>query len=327
MGLVSGKCLTSKRLDGITAVITGCNTGIGKETAKDFYLRGARVIMACRDLRKAQQTADDIRKSCINQEGILGDEINKNLTKLGDIIIVHLDLSSFESIRNCAKYILQTESKLQLLINNAGVMACPQMKTKNGFEMQFGTNHLGHFLLTMLLLPCLIESRPSRIVTVSSIAHSHGGNIDFTDLNYERRSYSSIGAYQQSKLANVLFSKELAKRLKTKCPEVTTYSLHPGIIHTELGRHLDSTIFPGMRWIWRSIIGPWFAKTPQQGAQTTIYCAVDDQCEEESGLYYSDCRAVRPSRAALDEEAAVKLWEISLKLVGIENDRLSLASL
>jgi len=282
---------SAAKLDGKTVIITGCNTGIGKETARDLFKRGARVILACRDEAKAQLAADEIRKD--------------DASRPDAVIVRKLDLSSMSSIRSFASDILEAEPKIDILINNAGVMMCPYQKTEDGFEMQLGTNHFGHFLLTNLLLDRIIESAPSRIINVSSSLHQRG-TIKFDDLQSEK-SYGQIAAYSQSKLANVLFTRELAKKLKGT--GVTTYSLHPGAVRTDLQRHHN---------IWGSIISP-FMKTPVQGAQTTIYCAVNEELAEESGLYYSDCKAVEPSRKAKDDAVAKKLWDISCELVKIEN--------
>ncbi|KAF2896590.1 hypothetical protein ILUMI_09592 [Ignelater luminosus] len=307
MKIFSAKCTSTVRLDGKTAIVTGSNTGIGKMTALDFYKRGARVIMACRNMDKANEALEDIKNQC------------QGLTNVGDISIKQLDLMSLESVRNCADEILKTEERIDLLINNAGVMTCPEGKTKDGFETHFGTNHLGHFLFTLLLLPKIIKSTPARIVNVSSLAHI-GGYINFDDLNFEKRSYSAILAYTQSKLANILFTKELASRLKDANIEaVTVYSLHPGVIATDLGRHLDEFCFWGAQWCFLKVMGM-FIKTPEQGAQTTIYCAVDENAAKETGLYYAECEVTEPSAKAKNMRDAEKLWSISLKLVGLDDN-------
>ncbi|XP_026726342.1 retinol dehydrogenase 13-like [Trichoplusia ni] len=302
MPLFSGKCLSTAKLIGKTALVTGCNTGIGKETVMDFYKRGAKVIMACRSLDKAEAAKSDIEKKC------------KDLPDTGNIVVEKCDLSSLNSVREFAKKVLDTEPQINILVNNAGVMMCPKGETEDGFETQFGTNHLAHFLLTLLLLPRIRNSTPARIVTVSSAAHTRYG-INFDDLNYKKRSYSAAEAYSQSKIANVLFSQELAARLKEHGIEgINTYSLHPGVIKTELGRHLDDTLFWGARKTFGIFIGP-FMKTPESGAQTTIYCAVDEKCAAETGLYYSDCVVKRPSSNGSNKEYAKKLWEMSAEMV------------
>lgn len=307
MPFCSATCSSTARLVGKTAVITGCNTGIGKETAKDLYRRGARVILACRNITKAQEATEDIKSQC--------KDLNADV---GELAVAELDLCSLTSVRKCAQKLLQEERHIEILINNAGVMMCPMERTDDGFEMQIGTNHFGHFLLTCLLLPRLIESKPSRVVVVSSLAHKQGA-MDFDDLNFEKRSYGSIKAYGQSKLANILFVKELDRKLKAAgIEDVTVYSLHPGVIQTELGRHLNTTVFPGARQLFRFFGAP-FVKTPVQGAQTTIHCAVSDEAAKESGLYYAECVPTACSSQASNEEDAQKLWAASLKLVHVED--------
>ncbi|XP_056643099.1 retinol dehydrogenase 12-like [Diorhabda sublineata] len=303
--LLSTKCSSNNRLDGKVAVITGANTGIGKETAKDFYRRGATVILACRNLEKANEAMDDIKKNFTHS------------TNLGEIRIVELDLSSLESVRACAKQLLDTEEEINILINNAGIMMSPYNKTKDGFELHFATNYLGHFLLTILLLPKICRCAPARIINVSSVLHWIFGGIDYSDVHFDKRKYLALHAYQQSKLANILFTKELAKRLsENNITGVNVYCLHPGIIRTELSRHLNS-IFPGLTWIYDSF-GAIFFKNSLQGAQTQIYCAVSDECAHETGLYYSECRPTCCSSSARDSESAEKLWHISLKSVGFD---------
>ncbi|GFG29165.1 hypothetical protein Cfor_00228, partial [Coptotermes formosanus] len=253
---------------------------------------GARVIMACRDVGKAEEAAKDIRRMAEGVEGA------------GTVEVVCLNLGSLASVRQCAQELLRKEEKIHLLVNNAGVMVCPEGKTEDGFETQFGVNHLGHFLFTCLLLPRIIRSAPARIVNVSSIAHEWG-TINFEDLNSEQ-SYSAWKAYCQSKLANVLFCKELARRLQDA--GVTTYSLHPGAVNTELQRHLSDTYFRGANLLNRAFAKLFF-KTPEDGAQTSIYCSVDEKLANQTGLYYSDCKEKEPTAKARDPEVAKKLWE------------------
>ncbi|XP_047102046.1 retinol dehydrogenase 13-like [Schistocerca piceifrons] len=301
-GLFSSRCRSKARLDGKTAIITGANTGIGKETAMDLARRGATVVLACRDEQKAEAAATELRKRLQSYQGA------------GEVRVQRLDLSSLTSVRDCARRLLEQHPNIHLLINNAGVMACPRSLTEDGFEMQLGVNHLGHFLFTCLLLPRLRASAPARIVVVSSLAHRNG-SINFDDLMWEK-SYSAVGAYGRSKLANILFAKELAKRLEGS--GVTTYSLHPGVIATELGRHLDDSFFPGLSWIFGKL-GRLYLKSPKQGAQTTIYCAVEESISNESGLYYSGCKKATPTRRARNAESARRLWEESLRLVKLND--------
>ncbi|XP_023310168.1 retinol dehydrogenase 11-like [Anoplophora glabripennis] len=308
MNLFRAECSSKARLDGKTAVITGGNVGIGKYTAQDFYVRGGRVILACRNLDKANQAVADINQAC------------KELENLGTLLIAKLDLASLKSVRDCAARLLKNEKRIDLLINNAGVMMCPKSLTKDGFEMQIGTNHLGHFLFTMLLLPRICQSTPARIVNVSSLAHyGYGGRIDLADLNWENKRYFSLISYIQSKLANILFTKELDRKLKENgISGVNTYCLHPGCVNTDLINNLEAS-FCIMDWFFRYVVRK-FLLTPQQGAQTTIYCAVDEKCANESGLYYTSCSVATPSSAALNKEDARGLWDLSWKLVGLDKN-------
>lgn len=292
-------CSSTNRLDGKTVIITGANAGIGKETAKDLVSRGARVIIACRNESKAAQAAEEIKKA---------DEKRPDA-----VVIKKLDLASLASIRSFAEDILNTESKIDILINNAGMVTAQQLKTEDGFDMQFGVNHLGHFLLTNLLLDRIKASAPSRIVILSSIAHSRG-RINFEDLHFEKK-YDLVKAYAQSKLANILFAKELAKRLEGT--GVTTYAVHPGVVRTEMLEDYSETLPSPLAWALKKS-KKILTITPTQGAQTTIFCAVADETKDQSGLYYSDCKVKKPSTKAEDEATAKKLWDISCDLVGLD---------
>lgn len=287
-----GRCLSKARLDGKTVIITGANTGIGKETAVDLANRGARVILACRDKSRGENALADVIKRTGSKQ----------------VVLKSLDLASLESVRKFAQDINKTESRIDILLNNAGVMMCPYMKTSDGFEMQFGTNHLGHFLLTNLLLEKIKRSAPARIINVSSLAHTFTTKIDYDKIKDEK-SYSRIEAYAQSKLANILFSRELSRRLQGT--GVTVNSLHPGSVATELGRY-----FPGFTILYPTL--SLFFKSPWEGAQTNIHCAVEESLENVTGKYFSDCAVVQESKAARDDEAAKSLWEMSAKIVGLQ---------
>ena len=213
------KCTSKRRLDGKIAIVTGANTGIGKECARELSRRGAKVIMLVRSLEKGEAAANDIRGGG------------------GEIVVEQMDLSSFRSIRECAKRLKSRLEKVDILLNNAGVMACPLTRTEDGLEMQIGTNHFGHFLLTNLLLPLLRKGcQGTRVVTVSSLAHT-SGKMHWDDINFDKNisSYIPMRAYGQSKLANVLFSNELAIREAEN--GINSYSLHPGVVATDLWRH------------------------------------------------------------------------------------------
>uniref|UniRef100_A0A182IQH9 Short-chain dehydrogenase n=1 Tax=Anopheles atroparvus TaxID=41427 RepID=A0A182IQH9_ANOAO len=288
-----GQFRKSTRCDGKVILITGANTGIGKETARELLMRGGKVYIACRSLERANQARDDI----VAQTG------------LSDIHVRELDLASMESIRQFARSFLAEEKRLDLLINNAGVMACPKSLTVDGFEQQLGVNHLGHFLLTNLLLDALKAGAPSRIINLSSLAHKFG-KIHRKDLNSEL-AYNQVTAYCQSKLANVMFTRELAKRLAGT--GVTAYAVHPGTVDTDLPRHMGSLFFLLDHKLVKPLLSLAF-KTPLSGAQTTLYTALDEDLAGVSGKYYADCREQTLSKYARDDELAAWLWNESAKM-------------
>ncbi|XP_061650683.1 retinol dehydrogenase 12 isoform X1 [Phyllopteryx taeniolatus] len=288
-----GVCMSSTRLDGKTVLITGANTGIGKETALDLATRGARVVMACRNVDKGEEAAASIRAAYAQAQ----------------VEVRELDLADTCSIRSFAHHFLRDFTHLHVLINNAGVMMCPYTKTNDGFEVHIGVNHLGHFLLTSMLVDLLKRSAPARIVVVSSLAHNFGW-IRFHDL-HSQGSYNSGLAYCQSKLANVLFARELARRLKGS--NVTVNSVHPGTVNSDLTRH--STLM----MIFFSVFSV-FLKTPREGAQTTVYCAVAEELHSISGKHFSDCTPAFVAPQGRSDEAARRLWDTSCELLGIQWD-------
>ncbi|CAO2605053.1 Retinol dehydrogenase 14 [Lemmus lemmus] len=281
-------------MHGKTVLITGANSGLGRATAAELLRLGARVIMGCRDLGRAEEAAG-------------GQE--PDATK-GQLVVKELDLASLRSVRAFCQELLQEEPRLDVLINNAGIFQCPYMKTEDGFEMQFGVNHLGHFLLTNLLLGLLKSSAPSRIVVVSSKLYKYG-DINFEDLNSEQ-SYNKSFSYSRSKLANILFARELARRLEGT--NVTVNVLHPGIVRTNLGRHIHIPLLARPLF---NLVSWAFFKTPLQGAQTSIYLASSPEVEGVSGKYFGDCKEEELLPKALDESVARKLWDISEVMVGI----------
>ncbi|XP_061665465.1 retinol dehydrogenase 13-like isoform X2 [Syngnathoides biaculeatus] len=298
--MTGGRCPSKAKINGKTVIITGANTGIGKETARELARRGGRIIMGCRDMEKCEAAAKEIR----------GDTLNPH------VYACRLDLASAKSVREFAENIKKKEQRVDVLINNAGVMRCPAWKTEDGFDMQFGVNHLGHFLLTNLLLDRLKESAPSRVINLASLAHLVG-KMDFEDLNWERRKFNTKQAYCQSKLANVLFTRELAKRLQGT--GVTANAVHPGVVSSELGRHtgLHQSQFS------TTVLSPLFSllvKNPELGAQPSIYLAVAEELDGVTGRYYDVLTEKEPAPQAMDEEAARRLWEISSRLVGLEED-------
>ncbi|XP_053553818.1 retinol dehydrogenase 12 [Bombina bombina] len=289
--VAGGVCKSDAKLHGKVVIVTGANTGIGKETARDLARRGARVILACRDVLRGEGAACEIRASTGNDQ----------------VVVRKLDLANTKSVKEFAENIHKDEKKIHILINNAGVMMCPYTKTADGFEMQIGVNHFGHFLLTYLLLDLLKQSSPARIINVSSLAHLFGA-IKFNDIQ-SLKSYFSPGAYCQSKLANILFTRELARKLQGT--GVTVNALHPGTVGSELTRH---SIILNSLWKLFSI----FVKTPVEGAQTSIYCAVAEELENVTGKYFSDCRPAYVSSKGRNDADAKKLWDLSCNTLGIQ---------
>lgn len=293
-------------LSGKTAVITGGNSGIGKEVAKTCLKLGARVLIACRDQKKAKLAKEEI----LDHAG--HDKEDK-------LIFVELDLSSLSSVRACAAQINRQTTAIDLLINNAGVIGVPSdKKSAEGFEPQFAINYLGHFLLTHLLMERLNSSSSDspRIVNLSS-SGLMTGSLDFEDSNFYQRGdhLTKLGVYGRSKLAVHLFTVELAKRLKKKNggSKMTVYSVHPGVVRTEITRNLS----PFTRLLATLFQGP-ITLSPEEGAQTVLHCALSEEAAEESGFYYQNCTRVKKMpRHTVDEEDAARIWELAQRLVGI----------
>ncbi|XP_012260859.2 retinol dehydrogenase 12-like [Athalia rosae] len=294
-----GRCQSRTPLQGRVFLVTGANSGIGKETVRELVRRKARVIMACRNLQSARDVVAEIRKDI----------------QTGELIPMELDLSSFISIRHFALEVLKTFSEIHVLINNAGVYAPLKDRclTKEGFEIHFGVNHLGHFLLTNLLLDRLKESAPSRIVVVTSKL-LESGQIDFSNLNAEK-GLSAKGrmnpGYCNSKLANAYFAAELAKR--TENTGVSVYSVCPGFTYTGLFRNVKRSWF---HYVLFSPVALMFLRTANQGAQTVLHCATEQSLENESGCIYRDCKIYEPKKK-LDPEIADRLWSVSNELINV----------
>ncbi|XP_051265324.1 retinol dehydrogenase 14b [Dicentrarchus labrax] len=283
---------------GKTVIVTGANCGIGKALAGELLKLQARVVMACRDQRSAEEAAKDIQK----QAG----------PTRGQVVIKHLDLASLRSVRTFCEEIREEESKIDVLVNNAGVYQCPYTKTEDGFEMQLGVNHLGHFLLTHLLLDLLKTSAPSRIVVVSSKLYKYG-HINFDDLNSENN-YNKAFCYSQSKLANLLFTLELASQLEGT--GVTVNALTPGIVRTKLGRHVKIPFLAKPLFYLASLL---FFKSPLEGAQTPLYLSCSPEVEGVSGKCFANCEEEELMAKATDDQAAKRLWDISRRMVGLAN--------
>ena len=275
-----GDRFMSNDLAGKTFVITGANTGIGKITATDLARRGAHVILACRSPSKAQPVIDEIKRATGNDR----------------VELVALDLGDLASVRAAATEIVAKNLPIHGLINNAGLAARGQ--TKDGFELTFGTNHLGHYLFTRLLLDRLEQAGSARIVNVASNSHYRAKSIDWDAQQRPTKSISAVTEYEASKLANVLFTKELARRLDGT--GITTYAVHPGVVATDVWRRIPRPL----RWLVKR-----FMLTPEQGAQSTIVAATDPALANQTGRYYTvGGKEKHPSRVSNDVELAKTLW-------------------
>jgi NAD(P)-dependent dehydrogenase (short-subunit alcohol dehydrogenase family) len=275
-------------MQGKVCIVTGSNTGIGKETARGLAQRGATVVLACRDVEKAAAARDDIAGS----------------TGRSDVEVEALDLGSTASIRAFAARFKAKHDRLDVLVNNAGLWLTARTTTKDGFESTFGVNHLGTFLLTQELLPLLKASASSRVVVLTSALH-YRGKMGWDDLQYERRRFSGPAAYNQSKLANVLFTIALAKRLEGT--GVTVNAVHPGVVATELSRDYPKLL---------SKIFNFFLITPEQGAACSLHVATAPELSKVTGEYFEKSRIKLSAAAARDEAAQERLWKLSETLVG-----------
>lgn len=273
----------STRLAGQVALVTGANTGIGFVTARELARMGAHVFIACRNAQRAQPALDAIRVASGNTQ----------------VEALALDLGDVASVRRCADTFLARGLPLHMLVNNAG-LAGTRGLTASGFELAFGVNHMGHFLLTQLLLDRLLASAPARIVTVASRAHTRTDGIDWDALRQPTRSRTGVHEYAVSKLANVWFSAELGRRLAGT--GVNTYALHPGVVASDVWRAVP--------WPFRSLMKLRMIST-EEGARTSLYCATSPDCAGETGLYYDKCRLQTPSTLGRDTTLALKLWRES----------------
>ena len=311
--LMCSPALLERDLAGKVYVVTGSNSGIGLVTVEQLAKQGAHVVLAARRPAEAERARADLQSR----------------SPRGAVEVATLDLASLASVRAFAATMLERHPSIHGLVNNAGVMNTPQGKTADGFESQFGTNHLGHYLLTELLLPALQKGAPSRVVNVSScfhdVANGREGRIYFDDLNFERRRYDGWEAYAQSKLANVLHARQLGKRLAGT--GVTTASVHPGWVRTNLIRHsmpvwAQNLLAPVLRM--GGMIEPW------EGAQTTLHALLAPDVDGVSGAYFSQLGIYRekaarkggwplrsPNPNAHDDDAAERLDRMSRQLVGL----------
>jgi NAD(P)-dependent dehydrogenase (short-subunit alcohol dehydrogenase family) len=287
---------------GRVAVVTGANTGIGYHAAAVLAHRGAHVVLAVRNLEKGNAALARIVAASPN----------------ADVTLQELDLTSLDSVRAAADALRSAYPRIDLLINNAGVMYTPKQVTKDGFEMQFGTNHLGHFALTGLVLDHLLPVRGSRVVTISSVGHRIRASIHFDDLQWERR-YDRVAAYGQSKLANLLFTYELQRRLADQQKNTMAVAAHPGTSNTELTRNLPLILKPAV-----AVLGPLMFQSAAMGALPTLRAATDPAVE--GGQYYGPDglgeqrghpKIVGSSAQSHDEDLQRRLWEVSEELTRV----------
>ena len=280
--------MSEGELGGRTFLVTGGNTGIGRATALELARRGGRVYVACRSASKGEEAASEIRASTGNES----------------VWVLPLDLADLDSVRSCASEFLSRGEPLHVLVNNAGLGGARGV-TRQGFELMFGVNHLGHFLLTNALLGLLADSAPARVVNVSSDAHYQAKGIDFDALRRPARGITGLGEYAVSKLCNVLFTQELARR--TAGTGVTTYALHPGVVASDIWRRVPWPVRPILTRRMLSVT---------EGAQTSLYCATSPDVAGVSGRFYEKCAERAPSPVATPELGRV-LWERSAAWTGL----------
>ncbi|RUS26695.1 oxidoreductase [Jimgerdemannia flammicorona] len=310
MGIFGRLQVPPHDLTGKIVIVTGANVGIGLETARYFAANHAQVVIACRNPSKAKVALEDLRAT----------------TGSDKIESWELDLSSFASVRAFSDRFLQNCWPLDILVNNAGLAGSAQLKrTPDGFEELYQVNHLSHFLLTNLLLPALKRSSAARVINVSSVAHK-SATLDFDNLNGEKFASSHFVLYNNSKLCNVLFTKELARRVKED--GIVVHAVHPGshdfakpsyseyVIFSFVASEFGKDLGPMLR-MFSQVVAFIFARDPVEGAQTTIHAAISKEAGESTGDYWDSCRVDTVAKVALDEDMQRRLWEVSVKAVGL----------
>lgn len=277
---------------GKVVVITGATSGIGQVAAESLARMGARIVQVARDQRRGQAAMDRL--------GVCGPSVDHR--------IYYADLSRLSEMKRAGAEIARAERRIDVLINNAGALFGKREVTEDGLERTFALNHMSYFVLTHLLCERLTASAPARVINTSSDAH-HGNELDFDDLQ-SARDYRGFPVYGQSKLANILFTRELARRLSGT--GVTANAFHPGFVATRFGDESGGLLSTGIR------VGKVFALSPEKGAETLIYLASSPEVAGVSGKYFYKCRPANPTREAQDDAAAGRLWQESMKLAGFD---------
>ncbi len=289
-------------LKGKTALVTGANTGLGLETTRVLALRGAKVIMACRDPQKAESA---LKKIVAESAGNI---------KADQLLMLDLDMNSLDKVKASAEEFLSWDMPLDILVNNAGIMIPMERRTEDGFEAHLGINHLAHFLFTNLIIDSLKRAGQARVVVVASGAMGMATQTaELNDLNWEERKFSGMRSYGDSKLMNLLFAKELNKRFNKD--GIVANALHPGVIATELARDQS------LPFMLLGLLAIPFMKSKGQGAATSVYLATSPDYASKGGLYFSSCKEARPEyKLANDDALCAAVWHRSEALTGLENN-------
>lgn len=289
-------------------LVTGANTGIGKDTVRQLVGLGAKVILACRSEAKALSAMNDIRKTFVRNE-------NTQLIQGGQLLFIPLDLSNFESVRKGAKAFHDLNLPLHVLINNAGVMRNGKQITNDGYEICLQSNHLGHFLFTLLLLPDLLKTK-GRIINLTSITYKMTKGFDFDDPNCEHtRKYTMFSQYAMSKACNILFTKELVRRY----PTLSSYAVNPGVVRTDVVRNMVAILRYGHEIF--GFVMRWLQKTPEEGAYTSVLLAGSEIPMEPNGSFLSNCQVEKENEYVKNANEAKRVWDWSEKQVGIDSNK------
>ncbi len=302
MGNLEWNIKNAPSQEGKVAVVTGANSGLGFETAKALAMKGALVVMACRNMEKAEKAKSKIRSSYSDAK----------------LITMEIDLASLKSVRKFASEYNLEHNRLDILVNNAGVMMPPYRKTEDGFELQLGANYLGHFLLTALLLRKLEAAESARVVSLASIAH-RWGDIYFDDLNFEKK-YDKQKSYGQSKLACLMFAYELERQLRDRGSSIRSFAAHPGLADTALAKHLPKMV----RWLM-PVVAPLIAQSAGKGALPSLRAALDQNLKGGEYLGPDGFNEMKGNPVVVDSsntsknlEKAKRLWDVSEKMTGAD---------